>query len=63
LFSLSVEYRLTFRVFSLQLVHRDVKLENVILTSEDLDQASVKLVDFGLAAFIKVVGDSKYQKM
>jgi serine/threonine protein kinase len=32
-----------------RVVHRDIKLENVLLTSSDVSRASVKLVDFGLA--------------
>jgi calcium-dependent protein kinase len=31
-----------------QIIHRDVKLENIMLNSAD-DDTSVKLIDFGLA--------------
>jgi serine/threonine protein kinase len=35
-------------------VHRDVKPENIYLTSENLLEASVKLGDFGLATFEEI---------
>ena len=44
----------------MQVVHRDLKLENVILTSKDIGQASAKLVDFGLAAIVEGARNNKY---
>eukprot|EP00890_Picochlorum_soloecismus_P000597 jgi/Picsp_1/1538/NSC_05016-R1_serine threonine-protein kinase ctr1 len=41
-------------------VHRDLKLENVILTSKTIDEASAKLVDFGLAALVEGARNNKY---
>lgn len=32
-----------------KIIHRDMKLDNILLTSQDIDAASVKLADFGLA--------------
>lgn len=34
------------------IIHRDLKLDNMILTSKDPSQASVKLIDFGLAKML-----------
>lgn len=43
--------------FTPLVVHRDLKLENVLLTSPDPHRASAKLADFGLHKMIKV-GDA-----
>jgi serine/threonine protein kinase len=32
-----------------RVIHRDIKLENILLTSSNLESASIKLADFGLA--------------
>jgi calcium/calmodulin-dependent protein kinase I len=34
------------------IVHRDIKPENLLLTKKDVDQAIVKISDFGLARYI-----------
>ena len=34
---------------SRNIVHRDLKLENILFTSGDLENLSVKLIDFGFA--------------
>lgn len=34
------------------IVHRDLKPENLLLSSKDLDKATIKISDFGLARFI-----------
>jgi serine/threonine protein kinase len=34
------------------ITHRDIKPQNLLLTSKDPDQAIVKICDFGLARFI-----------
>jgi hypothetical protein len=44
-----------FYLHSYGIVHRDIKLENIIMT-EDTEQAEVKLVDFGLS---KMIGPSE----
>ena len=36
----------------LGIVHRDIKPENLLLTKKDVDQAIVKISDFGLARYI-----------
>eukprot|EP00826_Nyctotherus_ovalis_P048249 TRINITY_DN5659_c0_g1_i11.p1 TRINITY_DN5659_c0_g1~~TRINITY_DN5659_c0_g1_i11.p1 ORF type:complete len:512 (-),score=140.90 TRINITY_DN5659_c0_g1_i11:1507-3042(-) len=44
-----------FYLHSYGIVHRDIKLENIMMT-EDTDQAEAKLVDFGLS---KMIGPSE----
>jgi len=34
---------------ALEIVHRDIKLENILLTSKELETAQVKITDFGLS--------------
>ena len=34
---------------SKEVVHRDLKLENILLTSKDLSFCSIKIGDFGLS--------------
>ena len=36
----------------LNIIHRDLKPENLLLTSTDLQQATLKIADFGLARFL-----------
>lgn len=38
-----------FYCHQLGITHRDLKLENLLLTSHDLGEAAVKITDFGLA--------------
>lgn len=45
-----IKYRLK-HLEKYQILHRDVKLENIIL--KDKDSNDLKLVDFGLATYIK----------
>lgn len=40
--------------FSPLIVHRDLKLENILLTSPNPARANAKLADFGLHKMIKV---------
>jgi serine/threonine protein kinase len=49
------------------IVHRDLKLENLLLSSNELSQSTIKLADFGIACFTgadeplsKVVGTPGY---
>ena len=39
------------------IVHRDLKPENLLLTTKDVDQAIVKIADFGLARHIDTSQD------
>ena len=41
--------------FKPMVVHRDLKLENILLTSPDPARAHAKLADFGLHKMIKVI--------
>ena len=34
------------------MAHRDIKLENVLCVSSDLNDLSVKVTDFGFAVFV-----------
>ena len=36
----------------LGIVHRDLKPENLLLTSKNLEKATIKISDFGLARFL-----------
>lgn len=37
---------------SIDIIHRDLKPENILLTSKDLNTATIKISDFGLARFV-----------
>lgn len=36
-----------------QIVHRDLKMENILFCNEDLNDLSLKVIDFGLAIMLK----------
>ena len=36
----------------LGVIHRDIKPENILLTSKNLEKATIKISDFGLARFL-----------
>lgn len=40
-----------YDLFKLNIMHRDIKLANIFLTSDDIQTANVKLGDFGLATY------------
>jgi serine/threonine protein kinase len=33
------------------IIHRDIKLENILLTNSNIDQGDLKLIDFGFATY------------
>ena len=37
---------------SLKIIHRDIKPENLLYSSKNMDEAIIKVSDFGLARFI-----------
>ena len=41
----------------LGIIHRDIKLANVVKNSQDADDLSIKLVDLGFAIFKKINND------
>jgi serine/threonine protein kinase len=42
-------FRAVKYLHSFGIVHRDIKLENIVMTSKDNQQAMPKLIDFGLS--------------
>jgi serine/threonine protein kinase len=41
------------QLHNLQIVHRDISLENVLLTSSEVSESSIKIIDFGMASTVR----------
>ena len=48
---------------NLQVIHRDLKLDNIVLNNADILQSTAKLCDFGLARFVHQAKHEKYSEV
>jgi serine/threonine protein kinase len=53
------------QLHNMQIVHRDISLENVLLTSSDVSETDIRIIDFGMCStmrtFRNVSGKASYQ--
>jgi len=53
------------QLHNMQIVHRDISLENVLLTKEDVSESDIRIIDFGMCSMMRTFrtasGKASYQ--